>query len=107
MYRRISTDYPACYLLNKSFHQGVVRDLSLNGFRVEGRSGLLPNAIVMLRLWLPSGAGHIDIDEAVVRWVHEREFGVQIVALSNEVDLCLALHVERVLERTSTDRLAS
>lgn len=97
MYRRIPTDYPACFLVNASFRQAVVRDLSLNGFRVEGLTEMKRNTIVMLRLWLPEVATSLDVDQAVVRWVNDREFGVQIIALTNEADLRLALHVERVL----------
>jgi hypothetical protein len=106
MYRRVATDYPACYLENQSFRQGTVRDLSLNGFRVEGQPGVRCHDMVMLRVWLPGGHGSIDIDQAVVRWVKDLEFGVQIIALSNESDLRLALHVERELERTALHRLA-
>lgn len=106
MYRRISTDYPACYMLSSSLQYGVVRDLSLNGFRIEGSSRFSRNAIVMLRLWLPNDEGSIDIDQAVVRWANADEFAVQIIALSNEADLRLALHVERTLERKPIDRVA-
>lgn len=107
MYRRIPTDYPACFLVNTSFHRGVLRDLSLNGFRVEGLAEMKRNSIVMLRLWLPEREGSLDIDQAVVRWVHEREFGVQIIALTNEADLRLALHVERVLEYQANMAMAT
>ena len=106
MYRRLPTAYRAVYLLNSSFLKGVVKDLSLNGFRVEGQSEIACNDTVMLRVWLPEGHGSIDIDQAVVRWVKNREFGIQIIALSNEADLRLALHVERELERTAPHRLA-
>jgi len=106
MYRRVPTDYPACYLQNQSFRQGMVRDRSLNGVRVEGQSGVRCNDMVMLRVWLPGGQDSIDIDQAVVRWVNEQEFGVQIIALSNDSDLRLALHVERELERTALHKLA-
>jgi hypothetical protein len=83
--------------------QAVVRDVSLNGFRIEGQSGLLRDTIIMVRLWLPEHGGSIDIDEAVVRWVNEREFGLQIIALSNEADLRLAKHVEHVLRRKAVN----
>jgi hypothetical protein len=53
----------------------------------------------MLRLWLPDQEGSIDIDQAVVRWKNKREFGVQIIALSNEADLRVASYVERALQR--------
>jgi hypothetical protein len=78
-----------------------VRDISLNGFRIEGRSGVSRNALITVRVWLSDQERSIDIDQAVVRWVNEREFGVQIVALSNEADLRIANHVERLL-RTIT-----
>lgn len=107
MYRRVPTDYQVCYVSGAVFRAGVVRDLSLNGLRIAGRSGLSRNAIVMLRLWLPEGGGSLDIDQAVVRWETPHEFGVQIIALSNEMDLRLALHVEQVLQRAALDRIAS
>ena len=107
MYRRISTEYQTCYMAGTAFHAGVVRDLSLNGFRIAGRSNLTRGTALMLRLWLPNGEGSIDIDQAVVRWTTQHEFGVQIVALSNEADLRLALHVEWALQRGITERLAS
>lgn len=101
MYRRVSTDCPSCYLTSLSIRQGVVRDLSLNGFRIEGQSGLPRNTIIMVRLWLPGQESSIDIDQALVRWVNEREFGIQIIALSNEADLRLANHVEQALQHTA------
>lgn len=103
MYRRISAEYPGCYLTSHSVGQAVVRDISLNGFRVEGQSGLPCHTIVKIQLWLPNGEGTVDIDQAVVRWTTEREFGVQIVSISNEADLRLALHVEHRLQQAAFD----
>lgn len=103
MYRRISTDYSGWYLTSSSVRQALVRDISLNGFRIEGPSGLPCDTIVMIRLWLPNGEGTVDIDRAMVRWMTEREFGVQIVALSNEADLRLARHVEQRLQPVVID----
>jgi hypothetical protein len=53
-----------------------------------------------MQVQLPNGGGSIEIDQAVVRWKTEREFGVQIIALSNESDLRLARHVEYQLQHT-------
>ncbi len=94
----MSAEYPSCYLTSSSFLQAIVRDFSLNGFRIEGHSHLLCDAVIMVRLWLPNQEASLDIDQAVVRWVRGREFGVQIVTLSNEVDLRLARHVEQTLQ---------
>ena len=101
MYRRILTDYIGYCLTNHSFQEAIVRDISLNGFRIEGPSNLARNSVVTLQLWLPDGEGVIDIDQAVVRWSREREFGVQTIALSNAADFRLARHVEQRLRQSA------
>jgi PilZ domain len=103
MYRRVLVEYPSCYLTSSSLRQSIVRDVSLNGLRIEGRPGLQLNTMVMVQLWLPGREGSIDIDQAVVRWVRGCEFGIQIVALSNEADLRLATHVELILQRKTVN----
>ncbi len=105
-YRRVLTNCPGCYLTSSSFRQGVVRDMSLNGLRIEGQPGVSRNTLIMVRLWLADQDSSIDIDQAVVRWTNEREFGVQIVALSNEADLRIANHVEQMLRETATNAVA-
>ena len=99
MYRRVMGHYPGCYVTSSALRLSIVRNLSLNGFQVSGLSGLKRDSIVMLRLWLPGQATAIDIDQAVVRWVDGREFGAQIISLSNEADIRLAIHVEQMLLR--------
>ena len=100
MYRRVTTDYLGWYGIARTIRPVIVRDLSLNGFRVEGRADLLSGMIVSLRVWLPNGEGSIDINQAVVQWKTEREFGVQIIALTNDSDLRLAHHVEHQLQHS-------
>lgn len=101
MYRRISAEYPGCFVTSYSVQQAVVRDISLNGFRVEGLFGLPHDTIFKIQLRLPNGEGTVDIDQAMVRWITEREFGVQIVSISNEADLRLARHVEQRLQQSA------
>ena len=100
MYRRVTTEYLGWYGTHCMIRPVIVRDLSLNGFRVEGQADLLRDMIVSMRVHLPNGGGSIEIDQAVVRWKTEREFGVQIIALSNESDLRLARHVEHQLQHS-------
>lgn len=100
MYRRVTTDYLGWYGSYRTTQPVIVRDLSLNGFRIEGQAGLLCDVIISMQVQLPNGEGIIEIDQAVVRWKTEREFGVQIIALSNESDLRLARHVECQLQHT-------
>jgi hypothetical protein len=106
MYRRILTGHPSCYLTSHSLRHSVVRDISLNGFRLEGLPALPRHTMVMVRIWLPDQKETIDIDQAVVRWVRGNEFGVQIVALSNEADFRLSVYVERVLQQQTVNAMA-
>jgi hypothetical protein len=100
MYRRVTTDYLGWYGTYRTIRPVIVRDLSLNGFKIEGQTDLPCDMIVSIRVQLPNGGGSIEIDQAVVRWKTERELGVQIIALSNESDLRLARHVELQLQHT-------
>ena len=106
MYRRVLADYPSCYLTNHSLGHSVVRDLSLNGFRMEGLPALSRHTMMMVRIWIPDQKEMIDIDQAVVRWVRGHEFGVQIVALSNKADFRLADYIERILLQQTVNAVA-
>ncbi|MBX3327808.1 MAG: PilZ domain-containing protein [Nitrospira sp.] len=99
MYRRIEADYPSCYLTSHSVRLAAVRDISLNGFRVRCLSAPQDQTILKLHLWLPGQKDGITIDQAVVRWAEQDEFGVQIVSLSNDVDCRLAEHIEQLLRQ--------
>lgn len=102
MYRRVSADYPSCFLMGQVLRQAVIRDISLNGVRIQSFSDLPHNPLVMVRLWLPGQQESLDVDQAIVRWVRGQEFGVQFVSLSNEADFRLAVHIERVLQQQPT-----
>ena len=97
MYRRVEADYPSYYLMPHSGRLAAVRDISLNGFRVRCLSALPAQTILKIQLWLPGQIDGIEIDQAVVRWTEQDEFGVQIVSLSNDADCRLAAHVEQLL----------
>lgn len=99
MYRRVSTENPSYYLMGQVLRQSVIRDISLNGVRIQSLSDLPRSPLVMIRLWLPDQQDSLDIDQAIVRWVRGQEFGVQFVWLSNEADFRLAAHIKRVLQQ--------
>ncbi|HMS85646.1 MAG TPA: PilZ domain-containing protein [Nitrospira sp.] len=99
MYRRVEADYPACYLTSHSGRFAAVRDIALNGFRVRCLSAPPAHTILKLQLWLPGQKDEIKIDQAVVCWAEQDEFGVQIVSLSSEADCRLAVHIAQLLHR--------
>jgi hypothetical protein len=99
MYRRVPADYPSFYLMGQALRRSAIRDISLNGVRIQCHSDPPCNSLVMVRLWLPGQEDSLDVDQAIVRWVRGQEFGVQFVSLSNEADFRLAAHIERVLQQ--------
>jgi len=99
MYRRLEADYPSCYLLPHSVRLAAVRDISLNGIRIRCLSAPPAQTILKIQIWLPGQSDGIEIDQAVVRWTEQDEFGVQIVSLSNNADSQLAAHIEQLLCR--------
>jgi len=101
MYRRILANYMGYCLTSHTFQTVMVRDISLNGYRIEGPLHLALNSIVTLQFWLPDGEGTVDIDQAVVRWRREREFGLQTISLSNAADFRVARHVEQRLRQSA------
>lgn len=100
MYRRVNRECHACILTCSAIHRCTVRDLSLSGFRVrrETETVLLPQSLVMIRVWLPGVAAPIDIDQAMVRWDCGNEFGIEILSISNGADFQLAGFIEHTLQ---------
>lgn len=69
MYRRISADYPSCYLMGQVLRQAVMRDISSNGVRIQSLSDSRLNPLVMLPIWSRGQQESLDVDQAIVRWV--------------------------------------
>jgi hypothetical protein len=98
MYRRIEIRGGGVLIIHGVAQRMVVRDLSLNGLKMEAPFPPPKGVLVAVRLWLPEGA-MVEIDQALVRWSDERQCGVQIVSLSNEMDQRLARYIESHLAR--------
>lgn len=103
MYRRIDRECHACILTSSAIHRCTVRDLSLSGFRVRrlGEETPLLTTYVMIRVWLPGMSAPIDIDQATIRWNRGKEFGVEILSISNGADFQLAGYIESALQRST------
>lgn len=106
MYRRLEAEYPCCYLMPHCVKLAAVRDISLNGFRVQCLLAPPAQTIIRVQLWLPGQEDGLEIDQAVVRWAEHDEFGVQIVSLSNDADRRLAGHIEQLLRQEAAGGFA-
>jgi PilZ domain len=56
-------------------------DLSLDGCRIHGNSALRHGQHLPLRLHLPGQESPIVVERAAVRWVGEKKFGLQFMAI--------------------------
>ncbi|HJT22497.1 MAG TPA: PilZ domain-containing protein [Nitrospira sp.] len=85
-HRRIPARLMGSLLGNSHEVDGRTVDLSLGGAKIESALNVHPGKVIVVRLALP-GAETIAIEEALVRWVGQWQFGVEFQNLDQgEVD---------------------
>ena len=75
---RVSTRVP------KRRGESLICELSLGGCRLESALTLAPCTELTLQLCLPHEACVIVIDQAVVRWAHSRQLGIEFLHLRQD-----------------------
>ena len=60
---------------------GCLMDLSVQGCRIKGTAPFSCGSRVGLQLWLPDQAQPVNVEQAVVRWVKDDQFGVSFQAV--------------------------
>lgn len=58
---------------------GMLMDLSLQGCRIKGTPSFSCGTRLRLQLWLPDQSQPMKIEQAVVRWVGDEQFGVNFL----------------------------
>ena len=61
--------------------KGLINDLSLGGCRINGNLAVRPGQHLPLRLHLPGQESPIVVERAAVRWVGEKDFGLQFMSI--------------------------
>ena len=61
--------------------KGLINDLSLGGCRINGNLAVRPGQHLTLRLHLPGQESPIVVERAAVRWVGEKDFGLQFMSI--------------------------
>ncbi|MCP9452111.1 MAG: PilZ domain-containing protein [Nitrospira sp.] len=79
-HRRVRVGLTSWVRVNAHEVSGRAMDLSLGGAAIERVSSIVPGQRVTVRLMIP-GAAPIVIEEAEVRWVRDRLFGVQFLEI--------------------------
>ena len=78
--------------------QGIVWNLSVNGWRLSGDLPMRPGEPLSLTITLPNEQ-RIEIPEAVVRWSRGQEFAVETVGIEPHTQARLAHYVKRLVQQ--------
>ena len=76
-HRRIPAQIQGFLLGNSHEVEGKTIDLSLGGAKFESELNVQPGKVIVIRLVLPGVEEPVSIQEALVRWVGEQQFGVE------------------------------
>ncbi|MEQ1628257.1 MAG: PilZ domain-containing protein [Nitrospira sp.] len=75
---------PIRYCINGEIREGIVVDMTREGWRLKGQEALDPGMILSLDVTLPGADSSLSIARAVVRWVEGRECGVKLERMEPE-----------------------
>ena len=56
-------------------------NLSLGGSRVDSKASVYVGMYLTLQVYLPGHESPLKLDQAVVRWVKEHEFGLEFISM--------------------------
>lgn len=72
---------PVRYVATGQTGEGVVVDMTREGWRVRGQAGIRPGIVLSMDLSLSGQVGVVAVPRAVVCWVCGTEFGVKLEAM--------------------------
>jgi hypothetical protein len=79
--QRFQASVPVLYQGAQVAGEGMVKDLSLNGWQIRGNENVTVGMELVLRVFLPGEPEPLRIDLAIVQWVKGLEFGVHFDSL--------------------------
>lgn len=78
---RYSTHCELEYLIPQGAGKGTLINLSREGWRIMSDQPVSRGTVLSLRLYLQDQEDPLDVDQAIVRWTDQTEFGVELVSL--------------------------
>ena len=78
---RYSTHCELEYLTPQGAGKGTLINLSREGWRIMSDQPVSRGTVLSLRLYLQDQEDPLDVDQAIVRWTDQTEFGVELVSL--------------------------
>ena len=83
--QRFRASVPVLYQGKEVAGEGMVEDLSLNGWRIRGNEPVSAGMPLVLRVFVPGEREPLKIDGAIVQWVKGLEFGVEFDSRMDKV----------------------
>jgi hypothetical protein len=80
--------------------EGVIKDLSLSGSSMTGNVPVSVGMSLTLQIVLPGDPEPLVIDQAIVKWVKESEFGVDFEKLQPKVAADISTIISALVRRT-------
>lgn len=87
---RYQVHCPVLYEIDGESGNGVVVDMSREGWRIRGSGPVPPGTVMCLKVTLPGLAAPVPIFQAAVRWSEGKEFGISLIALDPEPAILLS-----------------
>ncbi|MEQ1793964.1 MAG: PilZ domain-containing protein [Nitrospira sp.] len=81
---RYEVHCPVRYGVNGQIGEGLVIDMTREGWRVRGQGGMRLGMVLSLDLMPPDASGAISISRAVVCWVQGTDFGVKLESMDSQ-----------------------
>jgi hypothetical protein len=81
---------PVEYWTESGMVNGTLLDISKQGWRVVGKQPVSKGTTMSLRVCLPGQSTPLTVDEAIVRWTSDSEFGIELTSLSQDAAACFS-----------------
>lgn len=75
---------PIRYCVNGEIREGMVVDMTREGWRLKGQESLVPGMVLSFDVTLPGAASSLPIACAVVRWAEGKDCGVKLERMDPE-----------------------
>jgi hypothetical protein len=84
MHPRFTAQFRSTFSGGQREGQGKTLDLSDGGCRIETDHPIVPDASFECRIYAPGLSWPLRVDEAKVRWVKGKTFGLQFIAMHQD-----------------------
>lgn len=100
--QRFNELVPVLYRGDKTAGEGMLKNLSLTGGSIKGSEPVSVGMALRLRVFIPGDPEPLVIDQAVVKWVKDMEFGVELTLQDQVAERITKLIAEKAKKQHSS-----